>query len=279
MGTPSGTISFTQNGKPADPSQGIDGAIAPNGNGVATFSLQNLGLGVYNLTASYSGDVNYAPENVVVQTFYVIVPSVQITETAGPVSVTPGAPATVTLTLMPLVGFSENVSLECNSANAPITLPATSPATTLPPYSECTFNYANPSTGTEPVGKSGAVASTIVITLSTNVAVNGGSTTASITRQPPWALAGIFGLGLAGLIAARRKLRRWIVVVCAAAMLSGLLLGVSACTNAGYSTPPPAPNVLTPAGTYNVQIITYDPEALIQNSLTTPMFTLPVSVQ
>jgi hypothetical protein len=279
VGSPTGTIAFTQNGKPADPSQGVDGAIAPNGNGVATFSLQNLGLGVYNLTASYSGDVNFAPENIVVQTFYIIVPSVQITQSGGPVNIMPGVPATVTLTLMPLVGFSENVSLECNSANAPITLAATNPATTLPPFSECTFNYANPSTGTEPVGKSGAVASTIVMTISTNVAVNGGATTASISRQPPWALAGLFSLGLAGLIAGRRKFYRSMVVICAAMMLSGLLLGISACTNAGYSTPPPAPNVATPAGTYNVQIITYDPEALIQNSLTTPMFTLPVNVQ
>jgi sugar lactone lactonase YvrE len=278
VGTPSGTITFSQNGKPADPSQGVNGAIAPNGNGVATFSLQNLGLGVYNLTAAYSGDVNYAPQNITVQTFYVIVPSVQITQTGGPVTITPGVPATVTLTLMPLVGFSENVSLECNSSNAPITLAATTPATTLPQYSECTFNYANPSTGTEPVGKSGAVASTIVITVSTNVAVNGGAT-ASIARQPPWALAGLFGLGLAGLIAGRRKFYRCMAAICVAMMLSGLLMGISACTNAGYSTPPPAPNVTTPAGTYNVQIITYDPEALIQNSLTTPMFTLPVNVQ
>ena len=148
----------------------------------------------------------------------------------------------------------------------------------MPQYSECTFNYANPSLGTEPVGASGAVASTIVITISTNVAVNGG-TTALIARQSPWALAGLFGLGLVGLIAGRRKFYRSMAVICIAMMLSGLLMGISACTNAGYSTPPPAPEVATPAGTYNVQIITYDPEALIQNSLTTPMFTLPVDVQ
>jgi hypothetical protein len=52
VGTPSGTITFTQNGQPVDPTQGVNGAIAPNGNGVATLSLQNLGLGVYNLTAA-----------------------------------------------------------------------------------------------------------------------------------------------------------------------------------------------------------------------------------
>jgi hypothetical protein len=278
VGSPTGTITFTQNGQPADPSQGVNGAIAPNGNGVATFLLQNLGKGIYNLTAAYSGDVNYAPQNIAVQAFYVISPSVQITESAGTVNVTPGQPATVTLTLMPLVGFtsSSGVSLECNSANAPIALAATTPATTLPQFSECTFNYANPSTGTEPIG--GATASTIVITISTDVAVNGGAT-ASIARQPPWSLAGLFGLGFVGLIAGRRKFYRGMAVICVAMMLSGLLMGISACTNAGYSTPPPAPKVATPAGTYNVQIITYDPEALIQNSLTTPMFTLPVNVQ
>jgi len=278
VGTPSGTVTFTQNGNPADPTQGVNGAIAPNGNGVATFLLQNLNLGVYNLSAAYSGDVNYAPINLAVQTFYVINPSVQITVSGGAVSVTPGTPVQVTLTLMPLVGFSQNVSLECNSSDAPIKLAATNPATTLPQYSECTFNYANPSTGTEPVGASGAVPSTIVMTISTNVAVNGG-TSASVVSQSPWALAGLFGLGLVGLITGRKKLYRSMAVICIAMMLSGLFMGITACTNAGYSTPPPAPKVTTPNGTYNVQIITYDPEALIQNSLTTPMFTLPVNVQ
>ncbi|HEY1802851.1 MAG TPA: Ig-like domain repeat protein [Terracidiphilus sp.] len=277
VGTPSGTVTFTQNGNPADPTQGVNGAIPPNGNGVATFLLQNLGLGVYNLSASYGGDVNYAPVTVPLQTFYVINPSVQITVSGG-ATIAPGTPTQVTLTLMPLVGFSESVSLECNSSDAPIKLAATSPISTLPPYSECTFSYANPSTGTVAVGASGAVPTTIVMTISTNVAVNGG-TTASVVRQSPWTLAGMFGLGLVGLIAGRKKLYRSMAVICIAIMLSGLFMGITACTNAGYSTPPPAPKVATPAGTYNVQIITYDPEALVQNSLTTPMFTLPVSVQ
>jgi len=278
VGTPSGTVTFTQNGQPADPTQGVGGAIAPNGSGVATFLLQNLNLGVYNLSAAYSGDVNYAPISFTAQTFYEISQSVQITVSGGTTAVTPGTPVQVTLTLMPLVGFSGNVSLECNSPGAPIELAATNPPSTLPLYSECTFNYANPSTGTEAVGAAGAVPSTIVMTISTNVAVNGG-TTASIVRQSPWALAGLFGLGLVGLIAGRRKFYRSMAVICVAMMLSGLFMGITACTNAGYSTPPPAPKVTTPAGTYNVQIITYDPAALVQNSLTTPMFTLPINVQ
>ena len=232
-------------------------------------------MGVYNLSAAYSGDVNYAPISLAAQTFYVIIPSIQITVSGG-VTITPGTPAQVTLTLMPLVGFNGSVALECNSSDAPIKLASTNPATTLPQYSECTFNYANPSTGTEAVGN--AVPTTLVMTISTNVAVNGG-TSASVARQSPWALAGLFGLGIFGLIAGRKKLYRSMAVICIAMMLSGLFMGITACTNAGYSTPPPAPKVTTPKGTYNVQVITYNPTSLLQNSLTTPMFTLPVTVQ
>jgi hypothetical protein len=58
-----------------------------------------------------------------------------------------------------------------------------------------------------------------------------------------------------------------------------MLGGVSACTNAGYSTPPPAPKVSTPGGTYNVQIISYSQKTQAQTSLTNPLFTLPVTVQ
>jgi hypothetical protein len=276
VGTPSGTVSFNlSNGSPADPTQGVNGAIPLNGNGIATFSTENLPKGVYTLSAVYSGDVNYATQTMVLGTFYVISPSVQVTASSGTMSITPGTPAQATLTLEPLVGFSGNVSLECNSSSAPVSI--ASPSTTLPPYSECTFAYANTVTGTSPVGKSGPTASTIVVTISTNVPVNGA--TSSIARRTPWVLAVLFGFGSLGLFAGRKKFNRYLALVCLALMFSGLFMGISACTNAGYSTAPPAPVVTTPGGTYNVQIITYDPSALQQNSLSTPTFTLPVTVQ
>jgi sugar lactone lactonase YvrE len=277
VGTPTGTITFEENGNPVDPTQGVQGAIALNGNGVSTSTLQNVGLGDYTLTAVYSGDVNYATESIPVAPFDVISPSVQVTAPSGTVNITPGTPTQVTLTLMPLVGFSStHVSLECNTPDAPVKLAPTNPASTLPQYSECTFNYADPSTGTVTVG--GTTPTTIDMTISTNVAVNGGAT-ASLASEAPWSLAGLLGLGLVGLIAGRRKFYRLMAVICIAIMLSGLFLGMTACTNAGYSTPPPAPKVATPQGTYNVQVITYDPQALVQTSLTSPMFTLPVSIQ
>ena len=276
VGTPTGTITFTQNGKPVDPTQGVNGAMALNGNGIAMFSLQNLSTGAYNLTAMYSGDTNYLPQTFQIPTFYVIVPSVQVTASSS-VSITAGTPTQVTLTLKPLVGFSGDVSLECNSSDAPVKL--ASPSTIMPPYSQCTFIYANTVTGTSPVGKSGPDATTITATISTNVPVNGGTTSALAARPVPWELAGVFGIGLLGLIAGRRRLNRYLSLICLGAVLSGVFMGMTSCTNAGYSTPPPAPKVKTPAGTYSVQIVTYDPNALQQNSLTTPMFTLPVTVQ
>ena len=260
VGTPTGSVSFLINGKPADPAQPQDSL---NSNGVAYFSTTNLPLGVYNITAVYNGDVNYASQSIVLPQFEVIVPSVQITSNPATVSTKAGTAVQATLTLMPLVGYSDNVALKCMSP-------------TLPQYSECTFAYPNSGSGNITVGS--YTQSTIVVTISTNVPVNGG-TTASLSRAASWSLAGLFGLGLFGLIAGRRRLNRYLMLVCLGVMLSGMLGGVSACTNAGYSTPPPAPKVTTPGGTYNVQIVSYSQKTQAQTSLSTPLFSLPVTVQ
>lgn len=259
VGKPTGSVSFLVSGKPADPAQ----PQSPlNSNGIAYFSTTNLPLGVYNITAVYNGDVNYASQSVALPQFQVIVPSVQITSDPATVSTKAGTPVQVTLTLMPLVGYSDNVALKCMSA-------------TLPQYSECTFAYPNSGSGNVTVN---GVPSTILVTISTNVPVNGG-TTASLSRTASWSLAGLFGLGLAGLIVGRKRLSRYLMLVCLGVMLSGLAGGISACTNAGYSTPPPAPKVTTPGGTYNVQMITYSQKTQAQTSLKTPLFTLPLTVQ
>lgn len=260
VGTPTGTVSFLLNGKPVDPSQA---AIPLDANGNAVFTTNNLAQGVYDLSAVYNGDVNYSVVNIALPEFHVIVPSVQITASPATTSITPGTPDQVTLTLKPLVGFNEQVNVQCITA-------------TLPAYSECTFN--NPEigvgNGTDPTAPS-----TIVVTISTNVPVNGA--TSSIQKPMPWSLAGIFGVGLLGLVLGRKRLNRYLTFVCLGMMLSGAFMGITSCTNAGYSTPPPAPKVTTPSGSFNVQIITVNPANGQQNSLTSPnpVFILPTTVQ
>jgi hypothetical protein len=264
VGIPTGTVSFLQNGKPVDPAQAT---IPLDANGNATFSTANLLTGVYNLTVVYNGDVNYSVVSTAIPTFEVITPSIQVTANPATTTLKAGTPGPVTLILKPLVGFTGNVKLQCVNAS-------------LPEYSECTFAYPPGSNGVVGVGYGSdpTATSSIVVTISTNVPVNG-TTSSSQSKPAPWSLAGIFGLGLLGLIAGRKKLNRYLTIACLGLMFSGAFLGITACTNSGYSTPPPAPKVTTPAGTYNVQIITVDPSNGQQNSITAPLFVLPTTVQ
>jgi hypothetical protein len=260
VGTPTGSVSFLLNGKPVDSTQAQSSL---NSSGIANFTLVNLTQGLYTLTAVYNGDQNFATQSITLASFEVIVPSIQVTSSPATLSTKAGTPASATLTLEPLVGFSKDVSLQCVTSS-------------LPKYSECTFAYPNSGQGVVTVGSN--TPSTIVVTISTNVPVNGGGM-ASLERHAPWALAGMFGLGLLGLIAGRKRFSSYMALICLALMLAGVSMGIAACTNAGYSTPPPPPVSPTPLGTYNVQIITYDPQTTKQNSLSTPLFTLPFTVQ
>ncbi|HWE85232.1 MAG TPA: Ig-like domain repeat protein [Terracidiphilus sp.] len=259
VGTPTGSVSFESNGKPVDATQV---SIPLDANGNAVFSTANLPVGVYNLAVVYNGDTNYSVVSVPIPAFQVIVPSVQITATPNTTSITAGTPDQVMLTLKPLVGFTQQVNVQCVAA-------------TLPAYSECTFD--NPEIG---VGEASdpTAPTTIVVTISTNIPVNG--VTSSIRNGPaPWSLAAFLGLGLAGLVAGRRRFSRMLMLVFLGLMLSGAFLSFTACTNASYSTPPPAPKVTTPSGNFAIQIITVNPANGQQNSLTTPLFALQATVQ
>jgi len=257
IGTPTGTVRFLVNNKPVDPSQD------PLPLSASTLNLSGLAVGTYNITAVYSGDTNFSSVSYALPTFIVTTPRDEITSSPASLTITPGTPVTATLTLKPLVSFaSSKVLMQCVAA-------------TLPPYSECTFDNPIPSVG-HVTGDSTAP-STVVVTISSNVPVNGGTTTSSTKRLPSLTLAGLFGLGLMGILVGRRRVNRYLTILGFAVLLSGGFMGITSCTNAGYSTPLPAPKVTTPAGTYNVQIITTDSTGL-QNSLTSPVFVLPTTV-
>jgi sugar lactone lactonase YvrE len=256
VGTPTGTVAFMNGSNLADPQQP---PITLNGLGSATFNTSNLARGTYTLTAVYSGDQNYSTATLVVATFQVINQSVLITATPATLTVKAGVPGAVSLNLQGLVGFGgpkSAVVLGCVTAS-------------LPKYSECTFDATT--VLITPTGGS----ATVVMTISTNVPVNGG-TAALRTGPAPWALASIFGFGLFGL-AFGRKTRfnsRALTIICLMLMLTSAVLGVTACSNSGYTHTPPAPIVTTPSGTSNVVVTTTWNGALVSLP-----FALPVTVQ
>jgi len=233
--------------------------VTLNASGMATFSTQNLPAGTYTLTAVYNGDQNFSTVTSPVITFQVIPPSVLISSNPATVSTKAGTPVQATLTLTSLVGYAATttfggVNIACDY-------------TTVPKYSECTFDVPQVLINAGSTG-------TTTLTLSTNLPVN----VASVPAHPsPFVFAGLLGLGMLGLAFRRRAAlhRSALTAVCLLMMLAGAALGMSGCTNSGYTTTPPAPKVSTPPGTYNVRLYATDPH---DGTVKTLPFTLPVTI-
>jgi hypothetical protein len=260
-GTPAGTVTFMNGTQLADPTQSAQDL---NANGQVTFTLENLQAGAapggttYNLTAVYSGDTDFAGAQVTVSV-QIIPASVLITASPASLSAAAGTPVSSTLTLESLVGFANTgVNITCDIA-------------TVPSYAECTFN--NP----QPALTSGGTTTTVV-TLTTNIPTNIPSSSSRLpARSSPFALAGVFGLGLLGLGLRKRKLisRGFFQVVCLVLLLAGSMAGFTGCTNSSYTHTPPAPNYVTPSGTYPISIVVTDESTGQQYSVP---FTLPVTI-
>jgi hypothetical protein len=256
-GEPTGNFTFMNGSAIADSKQN---PVTLDADGSATFSTANLTAGTYTLTAVYNGDQNFSSVTSPVITFQVVPPSVLITANPASVTVTAGTPVQATFTLQSVVGYAAQNSLyggvfiACDN-------------TTVPKYSECTFDIPQVQVA---AGGSG----TSTLTLSTNLPVN---VATSQRKTSPIVFAGIFGLGFLGLAFRRRAtLHRIVLNPLCLLMLVGLCMGISGCTNAGYTTTPPAPHVVTPPGAYNVRIYATDPH---DGSVKTLPFTLSVTVK
>ena len=242
----------------ADPKQN---PVTLNASGVATFSTQNLTAGTYTLTAVYNSDQNFSTVTSAAITFQVIPPSILITANPPAVTTAAGTPVQSVLTLQSLVGYAAINNLYGGAFVA-------CDNTTVPKYSECTFDVPQVQVA---AGGSG----TTTVTLSTNLPVN----VVSIKAAPlPYFFAGLFGAGLLGLtFRPRSKLyRAGLTSICMLLMLAGGALGLTGCTNGGYTTTPPSPHVVTPSGTYNVRIYATDPHDGTVKSLP---FTLTVTIK
>ena len=218
-----------------------------------------MAAGTYNLTATYGGDLNFASVTSPVVTIVVIPPSVLITPSPATVSTAPGTPVTSTLTITALEGYSpqSGVQLYCDN-------------TTLPQYAECTFDVPKIDIFDNP-----GVPQISHVTISSNLPVNVGELR---TSKSPIAFAGMFGLGLLGFALRKRGKynRSALTVICLILLFAGTLVGLSGCTNSGYTHTPPAPHVTTPDGTYNVRIYALE---LDNSQVTSLPFTLSVTIK
>jgi hypothetical protein len=142
----------------------------------------------------------------------------------------------------------------------------------MPKYSECTFDDPVPT-----VGYKGASA-TVVATLSTNVPVNVSYAPGLHSGPLSFSLAGLFGVGLFGLLRARKRGFRsgLFRVLCLAILLPVAMLGISSCSNSSYTKTPTAPHVTTPSGVYTISIIAINPQT--QKTVSLP-FTMSVTVK
>jgi hypothetical protein len=172
-----------------------------------------------------------------------------------------GTPVSASLSVLPLNGYEGKAKLGaqiyCDS-------------TTLPQYSECTFDVPK----LDLFDAQGAAVTTN-LTITSNLAV----TLSRNQRQERSAIAfaGLFGMGLLGLgFRKRLKLNQLMLGVVCLLLMGGAVSGLSGCTNSGYTQTPAAPHNTTPPGTYNVSIYTVDLQTNQRSSLP---FTLSVTIQ
>jgi hypothetical protein len=255
VGSPTGSVQFLNGSKPVDPTQN---PVTLSGGGLATINTSNLASGTYNLTAVYSGDLNFGTVTSSANTIVVIPPSALITANPASVSTTAGTAVVSTLTVTALEGYSPKLGtqLYCDT-------------TTMPQYAECTFDVPTIDLFDHP-----GIPQTSHVTISSNLPVNVGE----IRPGPsPIVFATMFGLGLLGLAFRKRtRLNCSLLGVICLALFAGSLAGFTGCTNSGYTQTPPAPHVITPSGTYHVRIYTID---LTSGQVSSLPFTLSLTIQ
>ena len=118
-GTPTGTVIFN------DGATALSGALAIDGNGVATFSTATLAAGTHPITAVYSGDANFTTVTSAIVSQRV--EDYTLTVAPASASIRSGHSASFIITATPLGGFNSPITLVC--AN-------------LPQYASCDFEPA-----------------------------------------------------------------------------------------------------------------------------------------
>jgi hypothetical protein len=227
-------------------------------------------------------------------------PIVQISSNPSTLTVTPGATTTATLTLTSVLGYGyAGYGGLLNNYSLPVQLACDG----LPAYATCTFSYPNPdptdpqsvdvgpATGTMISGTACTVAQgcygpgSVIMTITTNVP--SGDVASLHSDSGAITLAGMFGLGLLGVVfGKKRSLRGRVPTLLCMLLCCGILAGISGCTTKQLGT---TSGTVTPAGTFQVlvtakqvgsQVITQNPYIVYGNGnqMSLP-FTVNVTVQ
>jgi hypothetical protein len=220
-GTPSGSVSF------------YDGTtLLGSGTlalGVATYTTTNLPVGALSITAAYGGDSNFSTltSSALTET---VTTSYTVTAPTAPVTVAPGAAATIDITVPPLGGAFDNV----------VTLSASG----LPPGATATFN--------PPTVTPGSAGATTVLTIQLAALAAGAFDPHGNfpSRHLPFA-AFALTIGLCGAACGRKRGSRILKRTVAFAVLACLATMLVGC-GGGFVGPPttqPGSYVVTITGT------------------------------
>jgi len=215
--TPTGSVTFMDGSK-------ILGSGALDASGKTTFPTSSLAQGAHSLSAVYGGSTAFAGSSSSAVTVQVGTSAQDFSASANPTSLTlaAGASGTLALTVTPLNGSTQTVTVSCGG---------------LPANATCGFSPGSS------VTLDGSHASTVTITIATDVMAALGKA----VRSPEFAS---FGGGLGGALlllsalgaATRRRMGHALAATAA-------VLALASCHGGSGS-----PNSITPAGTYPVTI-------------------------
>ncbi len=219
-GTPSGSVAFSDGTAQL-------GTGTLDGTGKASYSTSSLAAGPHSITASYSGDTNYSASvsSPVSVTVTAAPPdfSINLAQTSG--SVSSGSSITSTITITPINGFNQAVSLSCSGA---------------PKNAACSV-----SPGT--VTPSGTGPATATFTVQTGVTIDALARSNSFGRSSGSVAVGFLGggglLGCALLLHRRRPISTRFLAILALSV--GLIAAATGCGGSNHATP---------TGTYTITV-------------------------
>ncbi|WP_446743719.1 FG-GAP-like repeat-containing protein [Silvibacterium acidisoli] len=194
---------------------------APLTGGVATFTAKPLTAGNHSLTASYSGDANFAGSTAPAVTISIATPAAAdfaLAATPSSATVSAGQPANYQLSVTPANGFDQAVTFACAG---------------LPAGTACVFNPAS-------VTPSSAAATTALTITTTGSATTAASLSRTFTGGIAFAVLGLFVLPYSF----RQNGYRYRLMLVACVLMSGAIVGCGSKANSG-----PAGTIGTGGGT------------------------------